>query len=168
MAATTPVYPQSVEATSPIPEEFGLLPPKSDSNITQPTDDVVVNFASNFKATTPNYPKSVEATSPDPNNVGLAAPQVAAQPSVDIEPPSFEDTFKRRIDDEPSVIGNTFNNQQLNEFMITIKPEQLKDLKQLWKIPEYDFPLETVVRPGYESEVSSFRNDDGNSKSWKV
>lgn len=77
--ATTPVYPQSVEATSPIPEEFGLLPPVapgSEANTNQVSDNGEhVNFASNFQATTPVYPTSVEPTSPDPSNVGLSAPQ---------------------------------------------------------------------------------------------
>ncbi|XP_066255921.1 uncharacterized protein js isoform X1 [Euwallacea similis] len=149
--ATTPVYPLSVEATSPIPEEFGLVPPKSSEN------DISVNFASKFQATTPVYPKSVEPTSPDPNSAGLQPPDQNFL-KLNLEPPSFDTTFRRRSDDEdPSVVGNTFNSQQLNEFMVTIKPEQLKDLKQLWHIPEYDFPLESVVRPGYESEFSSFQ-----------
>ncbi|XP_066156661.1 uncharacterized protein js isoform X1 [Euwallacea fornicatus] len=149
--ATTPVYPLSVDATSPIPSEFGLVPPKFSEN------DISVNFASKFQATTPVYPKSVEPTSPDPNSAGLEPPEQNFL-KLNLEPPSFDTTFRRRSDEEdPSVVGNTFNSQQLNEFMVTIKPEQLKDLKQLWHIPEYDFPLESVVRPGYESEFSSFQ-----------
>ncbi|XP_019765959.2 uncharacterized protein LOC109541526 isoform X1 [Dendroctonus ponderosae] len=148
--ATTPVYPESVASTSPVPEDVGLLPPKRNSS---------ANFASSFKATTPVYPRSVAATSPDPSKVGLLAPEADAEsinPSLDIQPPSFATTFKRRSDEEePSLLGNTFSGQQLTEFMLTIKPEQLKDLKQLWHIPDYDFPLDTASRPGYAADAAT-------------
>ncbi|KAH1022632.1 hypothetical protein HUJ04_012010 [Dendroctonus ponderosae] len=148
--ATTPVYPESVASTSPVPEDVGLLPPKRNSS---------ANFASSFKATTPVYPRSVAATSPDPSRVGLLAPEADAEsinPSLDIQPPSFATTFKRRSDEEePSLLGNTFSGQQLTEFMLTIKPEQLKDLKQLWHIPDYDFPLDTASRPGYAADAAT-------------
>lgn len=79
------------------------------------------------------------------------------KPSLDIQPPSFAATFKRRSDEEePSLLGNTFSGQQLTEFMLTIKPEQLKDLKQLWHIPDYDFPLDTASRPGYTPDVAAW------------
>ncbi|KAL1489273.1 hypothetical protein ABEB36_014203 [Hypothenemus hampei] len=146
--ATTPVYPQSVESTSPVPEEFGLLPPLE--------GNTEVNFKSNFLATTPDYPKFVEPTSPEPNSVGLVAPH--ARQSKLLHLSNFDKTFKRRIDEEdPSVTGNNFNSKQFTEFMLTIKPDQLKNLKQLWHIPDYDFPLDSVSRPSYETDLSSFQ-----------
>ncbi|XP_050309108.1 uncharacterized protein LOC126745350 isoform X4 [Anthonomus grandis grandis] len=140
---TTPVYPET--------DESGLLPPPAP-----------VNFQSNFQATTPDYPKSVEPTSPDPNSVGLVPPQ---SKETEQQPLSF-DAFKRRIDteDDHSVLGNTFSSRQLNEFMITMKPEQLKNLRDLWHIPEYQFPLDSINRPSYEDTFSSFQASGKSSK----
>ncbi|XP_076250777.1 jiangshi isoform X6 [Rhynchophorus ferrugineus] len=183
---TTPVYPREVNIdlskfSEPIelPKEdkdsefsappsslaIDLLPPLSNKNL-QPSiyqkqnKSSSTNFASDFQATTPNYPNSVEPTSPDPNEVGLLPPHDYEQRSSrnDYEVDLFSKTFSKRIDDEdPLVLGNTFNSKQLTEFMLTMKPEQLKTLKNMWHIPDYDFPLENIASPNYDSELSSFQ-----------
>ncbi|CAH1131273.1 unnamed protein product [Ceutorhynchus assimilis] len=151
---------------------FGLVPPRQEvdnkpTGFLPPRQDNVkrtqtINFGSNYQATTPVYPESVEPSSPDPNDIGLLAPKSNIEyslPSQDIQPPSFESTFKKRIDEEDlSLLGNTFSSQQLNRFMVTIRPEQLREIQELWRIPEYDFPLDSAAsRPSYESHYSSFQ-----------
>ncbi|XP_076250778.1 jiangshi isoform X7 [Rhynchophorus ferrugineus] len=182
---TTPVYPREVnidlskfsepielpkedkdsEFSPPSSLAIDLLPPLSNKNL-QPSiyqkqnKSSSTNFASDFQATTPNYPNSVEPTSPDPNEVGLLPPHDYEQRSSrnDYEVDLFSKTFSKRIDDEdPLVLGNTFNSKQLTEFMLTMKPEQLKTLKNMWHIPDYDFPLENIASPNYDSELSSFQ-----------
>ncbi|XP_030766800.1 uncharacterized protein LOC115890644 isoform X2 [Sitophilus oryzae] len=158
---------QTGQSKPPVQLGTDLLPPlnsrASPGSNRGHSESNQVNFGSKFEATTPDYPKSVEPTSPDPSNVGLLPPlengaSKSQQKGINLEQNKFEKTFNRRIDEEdPLVLGNTFNSRQLTEFMLTMKPEQLKDLKNMWHIPDYDFPLESVSGPNYGSELSSFQ-----------
>nr|XP_023014561.1 DNA-directed RNA polymerase II subunit RPB1 [Leptinotarsa decemlineata] len=158
--ATTPQYPNYVEPTSQNPNDVGLLPPK-ESNF--------VNFESNFKATTPQYPDHVNPTSPDPNQVGVLPPKHAVPdfesyqkseeekgsfssfPSKFYQPPKFDQDAildESELQEQPGI-------RMLN-FMKSFNQSQWQDLRKVFHIPEYDFPLDDATRPSYDSVVNSF------------
>lgn len=158
--ATTPKYPSFVDATSPNPSDAGLLAPK----------DTVVNFHSDFKATTPNYPKSVVSTSPDPGQAGLLAPQ----PSNEVQglnpdeyitdANNFSDNYNqfpfKTLDPTSEYIEEGDLQEipgiRLSNFMKSFDYKQWQALRQAFRIPEYDFPLDYATRPSYNSVVNSF------------
>ncbi|CAH1173820.1 unnamed protein product [Phaedon cochleariae] len=152
--ATTPQYPKSVESTSPNPYDLGVLPPK---------DVNFVNFESHFKATTPQYPTHVETTSPDPSLLGLLAPIAPNQipggqqsanggfPPKFHQPASLDQEFildESELQEQPGI--------RMNNFMKSFNQSQWQDLRKVFRIPEYDFPLDDATRPSYESIVNSF------------
>nr|CAH7747859.1 unnamed protein product [Callosobruchus chinensis] len=124
--ATTPVYPLTVEATSPNPEDTGLVPPKphednrvttdhQKENVEHPTRQSNVVFPSNFKATTPVYPTAVENTSPNPSNVGLKAPKDSKNNDVEVVAEgrpvvNFASNFKATTPVYPTSVENTSPN----------------------------------------------------------
>lgn len=154
--ATTPKYPTSVEASSPNPIDVGLIAP----------DETIVNFHSDFRATTPNYPTYVEPTSPDPSEAGLLAPQSDnlsgfdntntkspdwSVPSKFYQPPSVEPDYNVGEEELQEIPGI-----KLLNFMKSFNDEQWQEVRQAFRIPEYDFPLDDATRPSYNSVVNSF------------
>uniref|UniRef100_A0A6P7FYE0 Proteoglycan 4-like n=1 Tax=Diabrotica virgifera virgifera TaxID=50390 RepID=A0A6P7FYE0_DIAVI len=162
--ATTPNYPTSVETTSANPYDVGLVPPL----------DTIVNFHSDYKATTPDYPTFVESTSPDPQQAGLLAPQPEnllglinpiknqrprdsefsnnwSVPSKSYQPPSIDPDYNVGEEELQEIPGI-----KLLNFMKSFNKEQWQELRQAFRIPEYDFPLDDATRPSYDSVVNSF------------
>ncbi|XP_072391190.1 uncharacterized protein js isoform X2 [Diabrotica undecimpunctata] len=162
--ATTPNYPTSVETTSANPYDVGLVPPL----------DTIVNFHSDYKATTPNYPTFVESTSPDPQQAGLLAPQPEnllglinpiknqrpkdsefsnnwSVPSKFYQPPSIDSDSNVDEEELQEIPGI-----KLLNFMKSFNNAQWQELRQAFRIPEYDFPLDDATRPSYDSVVNSF------------
>lgn len=158
--ATTPQYPKVVDFVTPLPpgEQIGLLPPEAPHS----GNEIHVNFESQFKATTPNYPKVVDFTTPIPpgDELGLLPPfppnlnrpqgfqlpksEDAEAPSQFYQPPKREPDYKSGAQQTES----SENSEQ-----------RWKDLRQVFLIPDYDFPLETVSRPGYDTRFDSFQAD---------
>ncbi|XP_060523974.1 uncharacterized protein LOC132700579 [Cylas formicarius] len=144
--ATTPDYPKFVESTSPNPNEIGLVPPKSQDNDTQLSNDT--------QSRTDNIPLEVL---PPKVETGIRYDFPINQPSK-VHP---EITLAGE-DVEQSILKNTFNSKQLNDYMLSMKPEELKGLREMWHIPDYDFPLESVSGRGYGSIQSSFHANGEN------
>lgn len=163
---TTPQYPKVVDFVTPLPpgEEIGLLPPKSPQPET-------VNFESNYKGTTPQYPKVVDFVTPLPpgDEIGLLPPKspLNLQDTIHLEPPSkfyepppFDPNYKNRDRLESTTkrapASTTTNGEQ-----------RWKDLRRIFLIPDYEFPLETGSRIGYDGRLSSFQADAIDMKSKK-
>ncbi|KAL3277017.1 hypothetical protein HHI36_012379 [Cryptolaemus montrouzieri] len=179
--ATTPVYPLSVEATSPIPDEIGLLPPlgevpKQGQEIQEITTRIPVNFESNFLATVPNYPTSVESTSPLPDEVGLLPP-IKNDPSgrfLNFEPKDQinQQSNENKPADEPSqyyeppLYGTGYVNPNgaladystNSKHMVSVNVEDWGELRRKLSVPDYEFPLDSAAhRASYDSDLSSFQ-----------
>lgn len=175
--ATTPVYPKSVESTSVDPSLAGLLAPhRSDDNIGESN----IVFDSNFKATTPVFPLTVEENN-DKSKVSLNESEINSNISslLQILPPKFDQSYKTNRDSniettvsppskfyqvpklEPDfTIAEVETNDQLgiriNNFMKSLSGSQWHSLREQFKIPEYEFPLEENGRPSYEGTLNSF------------
>lgn len=169
--ATTPQYPKVVDFVTPIPpgDEIGLLPPQSPHS----ENEVQVNFESKFKATTPVYPKVVDFTTPLPpgDEFGLLPPLFQKIPqgfqlpkiedtNVNVEapskfyqPPRFDPGYKERTQSQQAAT------QKSEASEVGTGEQRWKDLRQIFLIPDYDFPLETASRPGYDGKYSSFQVD---------
>ncbi|EEZ97929.1 cuticular protein analogous to peritrophins 1-C precursor [Tribolium castaneum] len=178
--ATTPVFPLSVDVTEA--PNLGLLPPLPyQLNDTKPNENLVVstvNFESKFKATTPVYPKSVELTSEEPSEVGVLPPKdtnstetdVVPPLSIDFEPPVVDSNFKPGDHSEeiPPELPSKFYQPpkfepdytelaKLKGGFKALSSGEWEDLRKKFLIPDYEFPLETVSRPSYDSVLSSFQ-----------
>ncbi|XP_044757709.1 uncharacterized protein LOC123315873 isoform X2 [Coccinella septempunctata] len=129
--ATVPNYPQSVEATSPLPDEVGLLPPSR--------NDVSGRFL-NFQ------PKD------DTDNQGRPEEEEQAkQPVVFYEPPLFETGYVN-----PN--GALASYQSNYNHVISPKIDDWNALRRRFSVPDFDFPLDSEVkRASYESDRSSFQ-----------
>ncbi|CAH1168075.1 unnamed protein product [Phyllotreta striolata] len=153
--ATTPKYPPFVDATSPDPSNLGIVAPGNS----------VVNFHSDFKATTPVYPKLVASTSPDPGQAGLLPPQNFRVAGL-AEPGGAEEEYNLPAKPfAPLGLQADYTAEEdlqelpgirLSNFMKSFNKQQWQMLRHALKIPEYDFPLDDFVRPGYDSVVNSF------------
>lgn len=162
--ATTPQYPKEVHIAVPIPsgDEIGLLPPEEPHS----ENDVHVNFESKFRATTPVYPKIVDFTTPLPpgEQIGLLPPFVPKIPQgfqtakpedlvLNVEPPSkFYQPPKLDKSQEAAT-------QKAAASEIENSEQRWKDLRQVFLIPDYEFPLETASRISYDGKYSSFQVD---------
>ncbi|XP_057664346.1 uncharacterized protein LOC130898822 [Diorhabda carinulata] len=154
--ATTPRYPTSVETTSPNPFDVGLIAP----------EETIVNFHSDFRATTPNYPTYVEPTSPDPREAGLLAPQPDKLTGFDNKDKKSTDWSVPSKFYQPPILESDYNvgEEELQEipgikllnFMKSFNNEQWQEVRQAFRIPEYDFPLDDATRPSYNSVINSF------------
>lgn len=163
--ATTPQYPKVVDFVTPIPpgDELGLLPPHSEN-------EVQINFDSNFKATTPVYPKAVDLPYGDefgllpplpsnPENIPRgfelpkSEPTEPEAPSKFYQPPRFDPDYKNRIHRPEAAT------QQSQASELANSEQRWKDLRQIFLIPDYQFPLETGSRTGYDGKLSSFQVD---------
>lgn len=162
--ATTPVYPRSVDLTSPNPNDIGLLPPELPKNV---NNNDRVNFASNYKATTPVYPIEVEDSRKD------EALESYELPSVDLLPPVFNQKYQADKETreettlvtpskfyQPPVYEPDFTDEnpglKIANFMKSFNMSQWQELRTVFRIPEYDFPLEDATRPSYDSVFDSF------------
>lgn len=83
-------------------------------------------------------------------------------PSKDLQPPKI----KSRIDDVSTIIDSTTTSKTVTKKDTAVDLATLvtkdsdtkwKDLRQMFFIPEYEFPLDLGSRPSYDSGVSSFQ-----------
>lgn len=160
--ATTPVYPNFVDPAlvRKHNDDFSGETPK----LEQEEAPVPVNFKSNFKATTPVYPKEVD---PSVHLAGggtftgvaegiaetIVPPRLVnnpSQPSITFESPRYQIGVLPGSENQAS--------QQLpqSEALLIRKPpnteSQWQELRTMFLIPDYDFPLDTITRPAYESK----------------
>lgn len=142
-SATTPVYPKVVDFIIPIPpgEEIGLLPPVDNQNVTHEED-------TSFLSTDLLPPKtgSLEQVRNTANG-----PDSVAKPSMFYQPPKYQPDYATETQagdhDVPKSVKNIRSEKDWN------------DLRRVFLIPDYDFPLEAVSRPSYDSGPNSFQVD---------
>lgn len=140
--ATTPVYPKFVEPTSPNPDDLGLLPPerseidnRKNQNNSSPLLDILP----------PKF---------DENDKHIRNPNIQttiAPPSKFYQAPKFDPDFTVPEAETDNHLGIKINN-----FMKSLTGSQWHNLREQFKIPEYDFPLEENGRPSYEGTLNSF------------
>lgn len=151
--ATTPVYPNFVDPAivRKHNSDFAGETPK----LTAEEPPVPVNFKSNFKATTPVYPKEVDPSAHLAGGgtfIGVAEgiaetivpPRLhnnPAQPSFMFEAPRNHQTGGESQLSEALLIRQAPNSES-----------QWQELRTMFLIPDYDFPLDTITRPAYESK----------------
>ncbi|KAJ3627871.1 hypothetical protein MTP99_015217 [Tenebrio molitor] len=144
--ATTPVYPKTVDITSEEPSDVGVLPPSdgtnSTDNSTSSTQDVPV----------PTLNLEFEAPAVDPNPVNRSREEVeVSQPSKFYQPPKYEPDFTEL----PKLSEDT--KQGRKGGFKALNNNEWEDLRKKFFIPDYEFPLETVSRPSYDSVLTSFQ-----------
>lgn len=184
--ATTPVFPTIEELGTTEKSLNDILKPPRSNGESAVEDDIfitpnrnsepavkpeaVVNFKSLFKATTPVYPTKEElGTTESPVDDILQPPgssddkQISSLPGLDIQPPSL--LFEApALGTEQSVTGDnkytSKNSKGKNKIATRLSNEKvLKELRKMFSIPDYEFPLDTVSRPGYEQNVDSFNTN---------
>lgn len=176
--ATTPVYPKTVESTSIDPSLAGLLAPERRNANTRGSNSSSSVLDSNFKATTPVFPLTVEETNGEQNSTESDSNSNVSN-LLHILPPKFDESYKTIRDsiiethisppskfyqvpklDPDFTIAEVETNDQLgikiNNFMKSLSGSQWHSLREQFKIPEYEFPLEENGRPSYESTLNSF------------
>lgn len=120
------VTPNSKPDSKIIPNETS----QNEINVTE--EPVVVNFKSAFKNTTPKFPESVDV------NESLSIAE-------DLLPPLFDaqETFNVKDGINKDDINNKSN-------------DYWKELRRMYAIPDYEFPLDTAPRPNYHNDHTSF------------
>ncbi|XP_045468654.1 uncharacterized protein LOC123676624 [Harmonia axyridis] len=129
-AATIPNYPTSVESTSPLPDEVGLLPPGKN------------NLSGRYLSFQPpneaNYQDQNQEEEPN-------------QPSTYYEPPLFETGY---VDPNGALASYKTN----SDHVLAPKIDDWNALRRRLAVPDFDFPLDSEVkRASYESDRSSFQ-----------
>lgn len=151
---TTPVFPKTVDFTTPLPpgDEIGLKPP------TEEAQNTSSSFEPQPSLSTDILPPKFDGTFPKRNKTEET--EAVQQPSLFYQPPKYEPYFHKEF------LSDSSASQQKN--IKTIQPENnWSELRKAFLIPDYEFPLETVSRPGYDSVLSSFQAETGNKRSRK-
>lgn len=143
--ATTPVYPKSVQSTSPNPDDVGLLPPQNKNKAAQILSNQTQVASLLLDILPPKFDQNYKLVR-DPNIETTISP-----PSKFYQAPKFDPDFTI-----PEVESNDQLGIRINNFMKSLSGSQWHDLREQFKIPEYDFPLEENGRPGYEGTLNSF------------
>lgn len=135
--ATTPVYPTSVEATSPNPDNVGLVPPqeKSESQNVPSLDLDIVPPAYDD-----SYLKENRTFTPE-------------TPSKFYQPPRFLPDFTEPLTEKPKLEDNLVKTEDIFRQMSS---DQWSQIRKSWLIPDYEFPLDAATRPSYDAKISSF------------
>ncbi|KAK9710359.1 Chitin binding Peritrophin-A domain [Popillia japonica] len=143
--ATTPVFPTKEQlGTTESPVDGIVNPPVSGDENNRRTindiidQDVVVNFNSLFKATTPVFPTKNELGTTESPIDGILNP-----PYSDSEQ-KFEKLDSNKFKPKTK-ISSRLNNDKV-----------LKELRKMFSIPDYEFPLDTMIRPDYGHPFDSF------------
>lgn len=126
-----------------------------------------VNFESSYTATTPVFPLTVDVTPPSiaedqlpplngnerNKNLNNFQPQSSVKPvltpSKYYEPPKLQNTEFQTTSAliETTIKPNSFNHQNI----------QWQELRRMFLIPDYEFPLDQGSRPSYGDGPSSFQ-----------
>lgn len=139
--ATTPVYPKYVEATSPNSDDTGLLPPLQIHSNQNPA-----NIPSGLLDFLP--PKFDENYN---LNRDHNIPTTISTPSKFYQAPKLDPDLTI-----PEVESNDQLGNKMNTFMKSLSGSQWHDIREQFKIPDYEFPLEENGRPSYEGKLNSF------------
>ncbi|RZB40969.1 hypothetical protein BDFB_005302 [Asbolus verrucosus] len=142
--ATTPVYPKTVDATSEEPGDLGILPPTgpNSTNETQKTPPLILNL---------EIEPPVASPKSQPLNRSQDDSDVSS-PSKFYQPPKFEPDYTEVSSENDKGKKGVFKSLNNNEW---------EDLRKKFLIPDYEFPLESVSRPSYDSVLSSFQVSPG-------
>lgn len=151
---TTPVFPKTVDFTTPLPpgDEIGLKPPSEE------TQSNTSSFNPQPSLSTEILPPPFDGTLPQRSRTDET--ESAQQPSLFYQPPKFEPYYRKEFlsDSRPS--------QQENVKTIQVE-NNWSELRKAFLIPDYEFPLDTVSRPGYDSVLSSFQAEEGSKRNKK-
>lgn len=148
--ATTPAFPKVVDFTTPLPpgDEIGLLPPE----IT----------AQNEIPTVPQLSLDIEPPKADDSHLkrNQTAEEIPiTKPSLFYRPPKFEPDYVSTSHVNEEVPASLIQKPENKDAKIDNSDKNWNILRRRLLIPDYEFPLETVSRPGYDSELDSFQAD---------
>lgn len=139
--ATTPVYPKTVDITNEDPGDLGVLPPKDTA--TDNNHKNVPSLSLNFE------PPAVDLNFKKPNTNENHKPVL---PSKFYQPPKFEPDYT-----ELASLNNEKSEEIKKGGFKALSINEWEDLRKKFLIPDYEFPLESVSRPSYDSVLSSFQ-----------
>lgn len=152
--ATTPVFPTSVAVTPPSVADDQKPPLKEAEQSRTNTD-----FATPVTLTAP--PKLEDSLKTTATLIEIITP-----PSKFYQPPKFtlppqteSRTSRDNIENQPqaATIANTSVKPKKDAAKIVHSEKEWKDLRKMFRIPDYEFPLDVVSRPNYGEGPSSFQ-----------
>lgn len=130
-------------------------------------EHVQVNFPSSYTATTPVYPLTVAVTPPSiaddqllPFNEndrivkegGRNVMDIVKAPSKYYEPPKLTTSYRNKEEVSQTTASTTSKPKNIN-----LQNIEWKELRRMFLIPDYEFPLDQVSRPSYGDGPSSFQ-----------
>nr|XP_022919775.1 uncharacterized protein LOC111428474 [Onthophagus taurus] len=126
-----------------------IRPTKITDSFLKRKDDIIpVNFKSLFKNTTPVFPTKEE--------LGITTPS-----SIDeiLQPPpkSEENIIEDRFDKQLFVPNKNVLPPTQKEAVKIRKIPTLEQIKEMFSIPDYEFPLEPNGGPSYDGKINSFQ-----------
>ncbi|GJQ82898.1 hypothetical protein Trydic_g5904 [Trypoxylus dichotomus] len=148
--ATTPVFPTKEELGTTEASVDDIIKPPVSGNPIDAIPRRGVNFVSLFKATTPVFPTKEElATTEAPVDDILKPPNPGNQR---FEIPLFESAQDKdeNADQKLKFKSKTKIASRLNNEKV------LKELRKMFSIPDYEFPLDSITRPDYGQKIDSF------------
>lgn len=156
--ATTPVYPKFVDPASKAAGETGIFLPQS-QQASRRRDDTVPQISDTF------LPPRVDETFKGQSQI-VEGPTSPAPPPIFYQPPKFlpDYTISSSPPDTNFKIERYSNHDKTNKPKISDSLNKIlisdwNNIRRTWSVPDYDFPLETPARPGYNTNLSSFDSD---------